>query len=324
MTRLGRATSQARDDSPERRSSPALIPALLSATLVLAAVPQLAGATSDTDWPGWSTTAGLSDQRLGRDVVWLRSPGPRMLLVARATFVAGSSDDEVLAASASCAHEPWGERCSPELFNNERPRHWVSLAPYWLDRTEVTVADYRRCVSVGVCTRLPLSLGARRFDQPRYPVGRVSFSDAQEYCRFVGGRLPTEAEWEHAARGVARRRYPWGALYNSRAANHGRFGAISTDDRDGFAELAPVGSFPAGRTPAGFLDLAGNVSEWVDESYSPSYEKTSAHKPSFRRVVRGGDFLSAVPWLRGASRRALPPAARLPRVGFRCARSAAR
>ncbi|MBN1606098.1 MAG: formylglycine-generating enzyme family protein [Polyangiaceae bacterium] len=249
-----------------------------------------------------------------------------MLLVARTTFLAGSSDEDVLAASSSCAREPWAERCSPELFSNERPRHPVTLAPYWLDRTEVTVADYRRCASLGACAWLPLSLAARRFDQPRLPVGRVSFADAEDYCRFAGGRLPTEAEWERAARGVEQRRYPWGALYNSRAANHGRFGAIRTDGQDGFVELAPVGSFPAGRTPDGFLDLAGNVSEWVDEYYSPSYQEPTAatRRASSKRVVRGGDFLSGAPWLRGASRSALPPLTRLPNVGFRCARTAGR
>jgi sulfatase modifying factor 1 len=246
-----------------------------------------------------------------------------MLLVARETFLAGSSDEDVLAAAASCAREPWAERCSPELFANERPRHRVTVAPYWLDRTEVTVAEYRRCASLGACAWRPLSSAAPRFDRPHYPMGWVSFTDAEDYCRFVGGRLPTEAEWELAARGGKQRRYPWGAIYNSRAANHGRFGAIRTDEHDGFVELAPVGSFPAGRTPEGFLDLAGNVSEWVDEYYSPSYQRPTAptSRASSRRVIRGGDFMSGAPWLRGASRSALPPLARLPRVGFRCARS---
>jgi formylglycine-generating enzyme len=308
-------------DSPLRRAL--LVPVLVPATLLSGAMPRLAGAVSDTDWPGWSTVSTPADQALAGGVVSLRSAGPRMLLVPRGTFMAGSSDKDVLAASASCAREPWAERCSPELFSDERPRHRVTLAPYWLDRTEVTVAQHRRCADLGACTRLPVSL---RSDPPRLPVGRVSFADAEDYCRFAGGRLPTEAEWERAARGVTERRYPWGALYNSHAANHGRFGAIRTDDRDGFVERAPVGSFPAGRTPEGFLDLAGNVSEWVDAYYSAGYQPSTvaARGTSSNRVVRGGDFMSAAPWLRGASRCALPPLTRLPRVGFRCARTAGR
>jgi formylglycine-generating enzyme required for sulfatase activity len=159
----------------------------------------------------------------------------------------------------------------------------------------------------------------------------VTWDDAQDFCRYRGGRLPSEAEFERAARGVERRTYPWGNLYNSRAANHGRLGWDPTDAGDGFAELSPVGSFPTGRTKDGFLDLAGNVAEWVSDRYLPAYSEATVKDPRGpsappagpERVVRGGHYSQAAPWLRGAARQRADPAARRPFLGFRCARSVA-
>jgi formylglycine-generating enzyme required for sulfatase activity len=159
----------------------------------------------------------------------------------------------------------------------------------------------------------------------------VSWEDAQDFCRYRGGRLPSEAEFERAARGVERRVYPWGNLYNSRAANHGRLGWDPTDSSDGHAELAPVGSFPAGKTKDGFWDLAGNAAEWVGDRYLPAYSDAPGKDPRGPnapvagpdRVVRGGHYSQAAPWLRGAARQRADPAVRRPFLGFRCARSAA-
>jgi formylglycine-generating enzyme required for sulfatase activity len=160
----------------------------------------------------------------------------------------------------------------------------------------------------------------------------VTFEDAERYCKFVEARLPTEAEFERAARGVEARRYPWGNLYNAYVANHGRFSLAPTDDRDGFEEAAPVGAFPQGRTPVGFLDLGGNVAEWVSDRYAIGYSEGDAIDPQgptsppagSERVLRGGSYTSAGPWLRGAARISAEPATRRPFIGFRCARSAVR
>ena len=120
-----------------------------------------------------------------------------------------------------------------------------------------------------------------------------------------------------------------GQLPNTRLANHGRLGIDLSDDVDGFSELAPVGSFNAGRTPDGFLDLAGNVAEWVQDRYATQYpdaEQTNPQGPeaaqaTSARVVRGGSYESPMAWLRGAARGAYLPSERRPSLGFRCARS---
>lgn len=241
----------------------------------------------------------------------------------------GSTIGDVLEAVADCAREPLGHRCREELFSDELPDHRVALSAYWLDRTEVTVAAYARCVAARRCRAAPFAQGASRFDRPAYPISLVSWEDARDYCAFRGARLPTEAEFERAARGIARRRYPWGNLYNRHLANHGRLGLDASDASDGFAELAPVGSFPGGRTPDGFLDLAGNVAEWVHDYYAPSYPQQAQRDPkgpglvagTSERVVRGGHHASGAPWLRGSARSHAAPTDRSPMVGFRCAKS---
>jgi sulfatase modifying factor 1 len=281
------------------------------------------------------------DHALTGGIARLRSPASRMIRIPRGEFWMGSTDEEVVRAAADCTlavgarlrddaeHDPCGER----LLGTEIPRHRVRLSSFWLDRTEVTVADYQRCVTVGRCAPIPLARGARRFDQPTLPASLVTFGDAEGYCRQRGARLPTEAEFERAARGPSGRQYPWGESFNGRAANHGRFGMDRTDARDGFAELAPVGALPAGRTPEGLLDLAGNVAEWVGDlfgAYAPglSVDPTGPHSPLGvaspgigTRMVRGGDYQSPPPMLRGAARRPADPLDRRPWVGFRCARS---
>jgi len=272
------------------------------------------------------------ERALAGGVVHLRAPASRMILILRSTFAMGSSPTDVLDAAADCAREPLGQSCQERFFSVELPQHRVTLSSYWLDRTEVTVEDYGRCVALRRCRSVRFAEGARRFDSPRYPVSLVTYEDAETYCRFRRARLPTEAEFERAARGGEGRRFPWGEVYNSRAANHGRLGWSTTDDVDGYVELAPVGALPAGRTPDGFLDLAGNVAEWVSDRYAPGYPEGDAVDPTgpataaaaSERVVRGGHFSSAAPWLRGAARSSAEPSARAPYLGFRCARSAER
>jgi sulfatase modifying factor 1 len=303
------------------------------ALVLLASLPMPLGWAADTAGPP-ATARGERSVEVGRElpargIARLENPLSRMVRIPQSTFQMGSDEAEVLAALADCVREAYGHRCSPTLFNNETPRHVVQLSSFWIDRFEVSVADYERCVGAGRCGPRPSSEATQRFDRSDYPVSRVSWNDAVAYCSFRGARLPTEAEFERAARGSSDRRYPWGNLFNVWASNHGRFGWDVTDAADGHAELAPVGSYPAGATPDGVYDLAGNVAEWVADRYAPTYESTEGRDPrgpgvggSNLRVVRGGSYAQARFRLRGAARAFAEPGERRSTLGFRCARSA--
>jgi formylglycine-generating enzyme required for sulfatase activity len=309
-----------------------LVRAFVLAAAGFALLPPGLEQTDTSPNPRFATegTPGLVSDDGTHGVLTLRAPGASMLFVPKSSFVMGSTGDEVLGALVDCQKEPRGHLCDVKLFADETPIRRVTLSAYYLDRLEVTVADYARCAAVSRCHPLPFAEGARRFDRPNYPASLVTWEEARDYCEYRGARLPTEAEFERAARGASGRRFPWGDLYNSHASNHGRLAWDSTDAGDGFAELAPVGSFPAGKTKEGFLDLAGNVSEWVEDRYAPEYDDADVNDPKGptttngtpARTVRGGGFDSAEPWLRGAARTASEPSARRPSIGFRCARNA--
>lgn len=271
---------------------------------------------------------GASARTLSGHPLTLRVPGPELILFPRSVFTMGSSRQEVQLALQICQREPLGNECRAEMFENELAAHRVVLSPFWLDRTEVTVQAYQRCVDAGVCSPPPYSRGAQRFDALSLPVSLVSWEDARTFCHFVGKQLPTEAQWERAARGLSARRFPWGQHIATRRANHGTWAADNTDASDGFAELAPVGSFPQGRTTEQVDDLAGNVAEWVSDVYEDGYTNKPVVDPTGPahgtvRVVRGGSYTHGMPWLRGAARMYHQASFRAPYLGFRCARRAA-
>jgi formylglycine-generating enzyme required for sulfatase activity len=263
-------------------------------------------------------------------------PGGRVRIPG-GTFVMGSSPAQMARAIALCEREIFALDCREEHFvaklRAEGTAHPVTLSSFEMDRTEVTVAAYDRCVSAGACAPPELS-GDQRFTRPDYPVTHVRWSDADDYCRWAGGYLPTEAQWEYAARGLRGRDFPWGDDYNPHLANHGAWAEDPTDATDGFVRVAPVGSFPDGATPLGLLDMAGNVSEWVadvmgfDKFGIPvGYDDTPETDPKPRvtgggpHIFRGGSFRDAASWLRATARDydLLP---RPPWVGFRCAADA--
>ena len=276
-------------------------------------------------WP----LEGSRDFATSGGLAVLRTRGSLMIRVPASEFSMGSTETELVDSTLLCEREPLATTCDEQTFGNELTRHTVKLSGYFLDRTEVTVRDYMACVRVGRCKAPPFEQGARRFARPDFPVTLVTWDDATEFCHFRGARLPTEAEFERAARGTNGRRFPWGNVANGHVANHGRLGLDTSDASDGFAELAPVGSFRAGRTPDGFLDLAGNVSEWVQDRYATQYPEDTVSDPqgpdaasaTGARVARGGSFDSPLAWLRGATRFAYLPSERRPSLGFRCARS---
>ena len=210
---------------------------------------------------------------------------------------------------------------------DERPAHIVELASFTIDRHEVTNRRYAECVRAGACK--PPALGSSRhrkeyFGDPRfadYPVIFVNWKQARTFCRHAGGRLPSEAEWEKAARGaqIEERSYPWGNEPPSCAlANLGGPGSCVGDaDR--------VGRRLLGQSPYGALDMAGNVWEWVEDWYDAKYYSKSpgadprGPETGRLKVMRGGCWVSTADTLRVSCRKAELPSTWAHKVGFRCA-----
>ncbi len=193
---------------------------------------------------------------------------------------------------------PAGEfmRGSEEGRNNERPVLPVYVDAFWFDRTEVTNAQWSLCVEAGVC-RPSEYADDRDYNAAEQPVVGVSWNDAVAYAAWVGGRLPTEAEWEYAAGGPEAYVYPWGnQAPTCELANYG----------DCVGRTALVGSYPEGASWVGALDLAGNVWEWVADWYgeypSTGYENPSGPTSGSYRVLRGGSFFNNQSGMRCAYR----------------------
>jgi serine/threonine-protein kinase len=235
---------------------------------------------------------------------------------------------------------PAGEfvRGDAEGEPDERPPQRVQLPAFAIDRTEVTVESYSECVQKNAC-RPPGGPKAPAGAPAGLPVVNVSWQDAAAYCAFAGKRLPTEAEWEKAARGTDGRRYPWGSEFSCARGNFGNYaGDGRCADEGAPGHPVPVGSFPSGASPYGALDMAGNVWEWVADQYAPDAYKAYKRPPpplaqarvadeklagnkGAPRVLHGGGCCSIFGLPRSADRLALPPTYRDSDIGFRCARS---
>ena len=238
--------------------------------------------------------------------------------------------------------------------DDSRPTHKVTLGAFCLDKTEVTASAYEQCVGASDCEKPPMDVSypgvtpeskakfrelctARKPELGKHPINCVDWKMADAYCHWKKGRLPTEAEWEFAARGTSQRDFPWGdqapseKLLNACGAECMAWGKNNAMDMkemftgdDGFAATAPVGTYPAGASALGVLDLAGNVWEWTADWYAPYADgaETDPKGPASgtERVVRGGAFNGFMTdWAKPSYRWRSVPDTYNHAIGFRCA-----
>jgi sulfatase modifying factor 1 len=281
--------------------------------------------------------------------------GMTMVYIPGGEYTLGSTQADVDWAVDACRE--FTDNCDPTTFEDEMPQHTVQLDPYWIDQTEVTVAMFAQFVEeTGYETDAERFQYAIVFDfrddwdrerdadwqhpsgtdseaKDDDPVVNVSWYDAWAYCEWAGRRLPTEAEWEAAARGTDLRRFPWGDESPSDTlANLADKSLSYTDWRnrevdDGYYGTSPVMSFPEGASPFGVLGMAGNAKEWVYDWYAPSYDLSpAAENPvnlteAEKRARRGGSFATILTSARPATRTGLDPYLSYSDYGFRCVTS---
>lgn len=245
----------------------------------------------------------------------------RMIKVPAADFAMGCQD-------------LLGTRCAQDM----KPQHQVHVAEFYLDRTEVTVKEFRLCIDAGGCSKFNeerMQAGRKgyerrdngkcnwfRDERDQHPMNCVTWQQADEYCSWAGKRLPTEAEWERAARGPGNSEFPWGREPPTCARAIFRDRSLEGCQR---YSTWPVGSKPKGASPLGVVDMIGNVSEWVSDWYQPTYyDKSPRRDPKgpeegTERVIRGASFTSDSK-LRANDRFSGKPEAWFHSVGFRCAK----
>ena len=240
-----------------------------------------------------------------------------MVYVPPGTFLIGSSQEDVEKAVALCNLYPnqWKD-CDPDWFEIESPPYLATLDGFWIDSTEVTNGQYERCVESNFCNPSRLSNNPA-YNREDYPVAGIPWQDAVDYCTWVGGKLPSETEWEAAARGPQSSTFPWGGEFDCERAN-----LYDPDTRcnDGYSEPSPVGSFPEGVSWCGAYDLTGNVWEWTAKPFWEYSLKNETIEPDStgQYVLRGGSWGYPPAFSRSAYRYLVPPDADYLAVGFRC------
>jgi len=227
----------------------------------------------------------------------------------------------------------------------------VHVDAFEIDRYEVTTAQYRECVAAGACAVAPLVSGDTRYIRDPWPLVNVTWFEASSYCAYRGKRLPTEAEWEKAARGTDGRNWPWGRYYLAGRANLGKLDSLAMrvlgsvqitggggrpldthvgDAKDGFEIMAPPAELAWDKSPYGAVGMVGNVAEWTFDYFTESgygdlptiNPKRTVPLPAENwRAVRGGSWVYLPALSATYRRRGLFPLMRRVDVGFRCART---
>ena len=307
---------------------PTTTPVLLTPTRIIFVV-----TATPTDTPIARTPTPTPAQPVaGATRVWEKD-GSVMVYVPAGEFTMGSSEGE-------------GD-------DDEHPQHMVYVSGFWIDQTEVTNAQFAWFVDAtghstdaekdgwglgwtgsewkeieGADWHHPDGPETTIADKIDHPVVQVSWSDAQAYCQRAGKRLPTEAEWEKAARGTDGRKYPWGDTFDGSRLNfcdvNCELDSKDNDANDGYPRTAPVGSYPGGASPYGALDMAGNVWEWCQDWYGSDYYASSPPRDpqgpgsGEYRVGRGGSWMNNERDVRAVNREWDVPNFRGDIVSFRC------
>ena len=206
----------------------------------------------------------------------------------------------------------------------EQPIHSVTLSAFKMLKFEVSAEEYKSCLEAGKCTTPDTSVSCtyNSAGKENHPINCVDYSQSSSYCKWLGGDLPTEAQWEYAARGTDGGKYPWGNTEPSSSEND-----LANCDYnncfDSFSETSTVGSFEKGKSPFGLYDMAGNVWEWTADWYG-NYTSEVVNNPTgpdtgTYRVIRGGSWGSGTGDLRVAIRFNDNPSGRYNSFGFLCA-----
>jgi sulfatase modifying factor 1 len=225
--------------------------------------------------------------------------GSEMILIPAGEFPMGIPADSSLA----------------EKLSDAVPEHLVYLDAFYIDKYEVTNEQYGKFVEA-TGSKTPLFYSDPNFNNPKQPVVGINYKDAVAYARWFGKRLPSEAEWEKAARGNDRRIYPWGNDFVQSSCN---------SYIDQLKSPATIGYYPEGASPYGVMDMAGNVSEWVYDGYGRDYYSKSPYKnplgpteSSVARITRGGDYNSDMVNVTCVCRFQTGEFSAFPNIGMRC------
>ena len=283
------------------------------------------GVASNADWKPYVGIEGITQRDFN---------GHSMVLVPAGQFVIGSTEAEVKQAVALCQQAADNNaECQRSWYEDElstEDNTQIFDEPFWIDRYEVTRAQYEQCVASGTCETTPSS---EYSTDPNQPINNVNWFQAQVYCQWRGAELPTEAQWEYASRGPDRLIFPWGNTFDGDQANHcdrlcgelfTSYNYVHQEYDDGYAGTSPVGSYPTGVSWVGTLDQAGNIWEWTSTAYGDypyTQEDEQTNNQDISRVLRGGSFHFPAHFLRSANRLSWYPTDYYVNTGFRCALS---